>query len=126
MNKQILFLWQKCLLRQPLLFGIYNLLFCCKSFFPGFLEAGCNAIFIDGTDSFCGNFQGDPFIFFRNEKPFCVKIGEESPECLMVGVGNSVSFDGLFPGDFADSCHGSEFNRLFFKNGVQRTVFFLN
>ena len=112
--------------RQHFIFRGLLCLFSGKSFFPGFFEAGSYAFFIDSADCLCGNFQGDPFIFFRNKKPFSMKIREESPECLMVGVGNSVSFDGFFPGYFTNSCHVLKFNRLLFQIGVQRTVFFLN
>jgi len=59
-------------------------LFRCKSFFPGFFKAGRNAIFIDSPDRFGRNFQGNPFVFFRDIKPFRLKIRKKSPESLYV------------------------------------------
>lgn len=104
---------------------VYDSLFVGISFFPGFLQAFVDTFLIDVTQAFGRNFEGNPFVLFRDEEPLGMKVGKESPEGLPVGVGYLVPFDRGLTCYFAYTCHDSMFFRLLFENGVQRTEYFL-
>jgi hypothetical protein len=57
---------------------------------PQFLHYVVQTFFIDRTDRFGRQFQGNPFVFFRQEETLGLKIGQEPALGFNIGVGNLV------------------------------------
>src|SRR5688572_5327984 len=63
---------------------------------------------IDGADTLGGQFQGDPFVFFRKEKTFCLQIGQKPALGLDVRVRNIITADGNLACNLTYACHESK------------------
>ena len=61
------------------------------SFGPEFLYHIKKAVFVDGSQSFRGYFQGYPPVFLCQEKALALQVGQKSPFGLYVGMGNLIA-----------------------------------
>ncbi len=66
------------------------------SFCSQFFYNGQQTILIDGAETFGGDFEGDPLVFFRQEKPLGLQIGQEPAIRLDVRVRHFVAGDWNF------------------------------
>ena len=67
----------------------------------GLLEGGCQSLFVNSLDSGGGYFQGNPAAFLLQPETLRLQIGIESAFGTPYRVGNVVSGNGGFSGDFA-------------------------
>lgn len=63
---------------------------------------------VNGPDTLCRQFQGNPFVFFRQEKTFCLQIGQKPALGLDVRVRNIITADGNLARNLTYACHESK------------------
>jgi len=73
------------------------------AFFYGLFQHGGDAFLVDVFNGGGGYLQGDPHIVFRDVEFFYLEVGVKLAFGLLVGEGNVVAHDGLFPGEVANS-----------------------
>jgi len=73
------------------------------TFSPQLLNHGVKAIFVDGTDAFGRQLQGDPPVLFGQEIAFGLQIRQEPALGLDIGVRYRMSAYRYFPGDLTNS-----------------------
>jgi len=61
--------------------------------FPQLFYNSIQAIFVDCTNAFGREFQGNPFIFLCQKKTFLLQIGQKTTLRLDILMGNTVSGD---------------------------------
>ena len=64
-----------------------------------------DAILVNCTERFIGHAQADPATLTLYPEAATLQIGQKTPLCFIVRVGNVVAGHGLLPGNFTYSCH---------------------
>ena len=75
---------------------------------PQFLHHIEKTFLVDGPDTLGRQLQGNPFVFFRKEKTFCLQIGQKPAFRLDIRVRNIIAADGNLARNLTYACHESK------------------